>query len=299
GIDGSYIFYRLLDFLQMITLFGTCMYLVLRKNRENYGYLFLEMIIIGGFVFHTVWEAKGQYTILYYILFIPIAIRGYAAYANKYNILVTRGFHRENADENVVREYRKKRYKALLSMFIIILATVAGVLLFSFNGTLNAMVNTDRDTEEYAQYVAIHRYDDIKDGLYRIHPAKDASMSLTVGSTEDVNRGTIYMSEDDFENNEINIKTIYDRVYIQFTFNELYLDLYNGNEDNGAYVNAYKSSYSGPQQWGVIETGTGSYYMRIGKKSALTYDEDSKSVVVKEFDYLDSQEWILERVDEK
>ena len=38
--------------------------------------LLLPMIFIGGFIFHLFWEAKGQYTITYFVLLIPYCAKG-------------------------------------------------------------------------------------------------------------------------------------------------------------------------------------------------------------------------------
>ena len=37
----------------------------------------MTTIFIGGFLFHTFWEAKGQYTMPYFTLLILLAIQGY------------------------------------------------------------------------------------------------------------------------------------------------------------------------------------------------------------------------------
>ena len=37
----------------------------------------MTTIFIGGFLFHTFLEAKGQYTMPYFTLLIPLAIQGY------------------------------------------------------------------------------------------------------------------------------------------------------------------------------------------------------------------------------
>ena len=39
--------------------------------------LIFVITFIGGFLFHLVWEAKGQYTIIYAYLMIPYMLRGY------------------------------------------------------------------------------------------------------------------------------------------------------------------------------------------------------------------------------
>lgn len=42
--------------------------------------LLLPMIFIGGFIFHLFWEAKGQYTITYFVLLIPLLCKGTYGY---------------------------------------------------------------------------------------------------------------------------------------------------------------------------------------------------------------------------
>ena len=41
------------------------------------------IVFIGGFLFHTIWEAKCQYTITYFILLIPYSVKGYDCLTNK------------------------------------------------------------------------------------------------------------------------------------------------------------------------------------------------------------------------
>ena len=42
-----------------------------RKNITNEAIL-LIVIFIGGFLFHTIWEAKSRYIILYVVILIPL-----------------------------------------------------------------------------------------------------------------------------------------------------------------------------------------------------------------------------------
>ena len=45
----------------------------IRKPSED----LLALVLLGGFVFHTFWEAKSQYTLPYFVLILPLAILGY------------------------------------------------------------------------------------------------------------------------------------------------------------------------------------------------------------------------------
>mgnify|MGYP006966568298 CR=1 FL=1 len=40
------------------------------------GQLLPGIVFIGGFLFHLVWEAKGQYSVVYFMLLLPYAYLG-------------------------------------------------------------------------------------------------------------------------------------------------------------------------------------------------------------------------------
>ena len=52
--------------------------ILFRRDEEYYKALTPLMILFGGFAFHFVWEANGQYTIIFFVLLIPFAVGGYA-----------------------------------------------------------------------------------------------------------------------------------------------------------------------------------------------------------------------------
>ena len=66
-----------LIFYQKILLIITtaCSLIVLIQNRKKLSLevIFLVTIFIGGFAFHTLWEAKSRYIIPYILILIPLA----------------------------------------------------------------------------------------------------------------------------------------------------------------------------------------------------------------------------------
>ncbi len=69
---------KYLNFLEFIILVGAFLYCLLFYKRSDFLFsLCLAVIFIGGFCFHIVWEAKGQYTISYFVLLIPYALAAY------------------------------------------------------------------------------------------------------------------------------------------------------------------------------------------------------------------------------
>lgn len=53
------------------------------KNRWQLTKLYLPMVILGGFIFHTIWEAKSQYIFPYFVCMLPGAAAGIAEVLKK------------------------------------------------------------------------------------------------------------------------------------------------------------------------------------------------------------------------
>ena len=64
-----------MNFLQTWILAGTLCYLLFRREKTEYGWIFL-LIFLGGFLFHLFWEAAGRYAVPYYVMLIPYASMG-------------------------------------------------------------------------------------------------------------------------------------------------------------------------------------------------------------------------------
>ncbi|MCR4588782.1 MAG: hypothetical protein K5682_10275 [Lachnospiraceae bacterium] len=68
---------RVQDIFMMLTYLGVVLYLLnIRKAENNTDFLFL-IVFIGGYLFHTFWEAKSQYTFPYFYLLLGHACAGY------------------------------------------------------------------------------------------------------------------------------------------------------------------------------------------------------------------------------
>lgn len=76
--------YQYLKAIQIFILTGALLNLILRRNRKP-DELILLLIFTGGFVFHLFWEAKCQYTVVYFILLIPYAVEGYDCMSAMHN----------------------------------------------------------------------------------------------------------------------------------------------------------------------------------------------------------------------
>ena len=60
-------------------IYGAVLFCLWRKRKKwNMEQLFLPLAVLGGFLFHTLWEAKSQYILPYFVCMLPCAAAGLA-----------------------------------------------------------------------------------------------------------------------------------------------------------------------------------------------------------------------------
>ena len=65
----SKIFYAYANYYQLMIYIGCLLFLILLQKKLDCNNMFLMIIIIGGFFFSIVWEAKSQYVFQYFVFF--------------------------------------------------------------------------------------------------------------------------------------------------------------------------------------------------------------------------------------
>lgn len=70
----------ILNILQTMILTGMLFYLLFTRKSKNLNELLAAVVFLGGFLFHMVWESSASYTIPYFVLLIPYAVKGFAEY---------------------------------------------------------------------------------------------------------------------------------------------------------------------------------------------------------------------------
>lgn len=93
------------------------------------------MVIIGGFIFHTFWEAKSQYILPYFVLMLPLFVAG--------SVELVRLCRKSN---NIFREKR-----LMLPLFITVLLFFAVGL--GVSQSLTCIIDRSEDTERYEEYL--------------------------------------------------------------------------------------------------------------------------------------------------
>ena len=252
-VYGGAVLTRLGKVFQIIVLAGALLYLILvRRTDEYYKKLTLFMLLIGGFFFHFVWEANGQYTILFFILLIPYAVCGY-----KYLRAIMQQSAVVNIKENVN-----------LPMVIVVALLI---ILFSVFYSVRSEFLT-ADSVHYYDYVAQSKNEVvIPDGKYNICVDSGKKLTVVPDSTKE------YAFDDDDrcmylelgnEGITVQIKNYHGRVRLYIPEKNLYLQ-HDGEEIKAA---DYKDTV---KQLFIIKESSepGKYYIIPCQKGIDTFDE--------------------------
>ncbi len=75
---GRTILHWIMNVMHTLIYLGLCLYLVqvLKKGRMSHGAALIIMMIIGGMLFHEIWEASSRYVLRYYVLMLVPAACG-------------------------------------------------------------------------------------------------------------------------------------------------------------------------------------------------------------------------------
>lgn len=91
--DGSVALSVIFNYVQTLILAGILLYLILNRNSRNLYELMTAVVFLGGYLFHMMWEAGASYTIPYFTIMIPYAVKGFCDWVRAVNRLIgRRGF---------------------------------------------------------------------------------------------------------------------------------------------------------------------------------------------------------------
>lgn len=74
---GEVILTVILDEVETLVWVGALLYLLLRRKSRNLYELMGIVIFLGGYLFHFVWESGASYTLPYFVILIPYAVKGF------------------------------------------------------------------------------------------------------------------------------------------------------------------------------------------------------------------------------
>lgn len=75
---GSVALSVLLNYAQTLLLAGFILYLIMQRKSRNIYELMGAVVFLGGYIFHFFWESSASYTIPYFVIMIPYAVKGLA-----------------------------------------------------------------------------------------------------------------------------------------------------------------------------------------------------------------------------
>ena len=94
------VFVGFMNFYQSFIWICAAFYIIVKRKILNANQMLLGMIIIGGFLFHIMWEAKSQYIIQYFIFAIPYAAAGFVEVLKKSKEYMQKRYEKSDTKEN-------------------------------------------------------------------------------------------------------------------------------------------------------------------------------------------------------
>lgn len=290
--QGSVVLYILLNYVQTMVWLGALLYLVRSRKSNNIYELIGVVIFLGGFFFHLAWESSGSYTIPYFLVMIPYAIKGFVDCGR--SIVKTVDIARENGF-TISEEYKKK----IVTWVAVSIAGVFVLLLFSGTGlfTRTLALNDGTDAENQF-YHKIKEEEMLKNSYYYISPVEDVGKILA----EDHNRIGVVAMENDREKadcqNRILIQMDEGGTKLRFRNTERVLGVETTDGKNLliSYMDDdlnlfYEKSDTIKTVWNIRKIDDSSYYILYGNL-ALTYE--SGEIALEELQEKASQRWIVQ-----
>lgn len=273
-----------LNYVQTLILLSVLSYLMLCWKSRNLYEMFGGVIFIGGYLFHFFWESGRSYTMPYFVLLIPYAVKGFLEVVCRleefYNVPWNRSRFLQAAKS------RKVIIKSVVSVICLLL-----FFAFSrknlFDRTI-ALNDGERARAYYYQRLAGSKKETL-DGYYTIAPFSDKELVLSDEG------GRIVLS--DGSTSKIAVTEQNGSVVFRFYGSEQVLAVAAEGSKLISYMDDnmniyYDTQISASSQWRLEEAGEGCYYILMDEY-ALAYEPESKTVILEAYDEGDAQKWRL------
>lgn len=73
---GRMVLESFMNWYHFLVLFGACIFTGFHIRKRSLPLMLLPLCVLGGYLFHLIWEAKGRYGLGYFILCVPMAAWG-------------------------------------------------------------------------------------------------------------------------------------------------------------------------------------------------------------------------------
>lgn len=152
-IDGStanMIFYYIFNLVQSLILFGSLYYFVFESRKASLASLLPAIAFIGGFIFLLFWEAKAQYTLLFFVMLFPYAVTGLISLSGSLTNLVKSV---SSKTDNAQTINSKRWYCSKEIIFLSLLLCIILILSVINTETINNTIKLGTDDDVYNYYL--------------------------------------------------------------------------------------------------------------------------------------------------
>lgn len=283
-----------LNYVQTLILLGALCYIILHWRSKNLYELFGGVIFIGGYLFHSFWESSSSYTIPYFLMLIPYAVKGWLDLARMADNKWIQYAGAKAATEPLISSNTKAGRHYFMTCAAII---VWGILFLNFSRT-NLFANTIAlDDGEDARNQFYHKNQteatELEDDYYTVSPYLAEELTL---AEQD---GVILTEPGSGElAQKIAFSTKEKGQVIRFRDSEQVLAVLPGENNRlTAYMDDsmnmfYDFGLEADYHWTVVSAESGVYYLVLDGM-ALTYDADRNLVYLEEYAQKDSQKWLI------
>ena len=152
------------SFFQLWVWVGAILFIWLGRKTEHYAEaLIMPLIFIGGFIFHTFWEAKSQYVFAFFVILFPVSVMGWREFSKWF----------QTRDRTPLKEKLEVLSKGTIKWsFSFTLAAFATLLVFGeVIGLATLRVQFSQDRELYSEYRTSgyrQSWNPLDDGRYKI-----------------------------------------------------------------------------------------------------------------------------------
>lgn len=289
---GNTTFHRVLvelfDIFQSMIYFGAFAYLIMSRKEKGFLRLSFAVMFLGGFFFHTIWEASSQYTVVYFILLIPYAVIGFLRLAESFSALWT-----QTAEKGLSTELlRAPLIRMELAFLLLIL-----VLALSGQNIVTSVILLNRDDSTYAEAESIVRTKpSIPNGRYQICPADASGMVLTVESSgRDDELPACIAPLDTSKPQKMTVFYENDAYTLRFAHSGKVLDVRAAGTEPGTIVQQYEGNGDVSQQWEIKENEDGSYTIYYTDTLVLTADPNTARITVETDNGAAGQKWMIQK----
>lgn len=293
----------LLNDAQTLILLGALCCLMGHFKSRNLYELFGGVIFLGGYLFHFFWESSSSYTIPYFVMLIPYAVKGLLDAARRVETVCSAMVCRiqgtkahlwqtlrpETASVRLCRWAKRNVFKiAFVIIYLSLLFILQGTNLFT-----NTIALSDGESAREQFYAGRQTAErQFSDGYYFISPVLEEEMALAERDGD-----IVAVSPDEGKTQKIAVVMSGESTVLRFRDSERILAVLP-EEDNRlvSYMDdSMNMFYENPPkaytEWilHTAEPGESCYIMINGL--ALTYDMDTKQIFLENWEEKETQRW--------